>query len=84
MSNILQAISNIVDHPIPDILNHYKNISNNRINQVGDALEAFIKDAFANTINEVNFTNKSDIYSETFSWIGNSFQQHTRFNSQKW
>lgn len=72
MSNILQAIANIVDHPIPDILNYYKSISNNRINQVGDALEAFIKDAFANTISEVNFANKSDIYSETFSWVGNS------------
>ena len=72
MSNILQALANIVAHPIPDILNYYKNISNNRINQVGDALEAFIKDAFANTISEVNFANKSDIYSETFSWVGNS------------
>lgn len=71
MTDILQAIANIVNDPIPDLLSHYRNTSNNRINAVGDALEEFIKDAFANTINEINLGRKAKIYSETFSWLGN-------------
>lgn len=67
MSDILQAISNIVNNPLPDLLGHYKITSNNRIDAVGDVLEAFIKDAFANTLTETNLANKAKIYSETFS-----------------
>ena len=48
MTNMLQAIVNIINNPLPDLLSHYKSTSNNRINAVGDALEEFIKDAFAN------------------------------------
>lgn len=71
MTNILEAIANIANNPIPDILNHYKTISNNRINSVGDALEEYVKDALANTINEVNLRVKADKHSQTFSWLGN-------------
>lgn len=52
MADILQAIINIVNNPIPDLLSHYKIASNNRINAVGDALEEFIKDAFTNILNQ--------------------------------
>ena len=38
---------------------------------MGDALEEFIKDAFANTLAETNPGRKAKIYSETFSWLGN-------------
>ena len=62
MTDILRAIVNIVKNPIPDLLSHYKSMSNNRINAVGDALEEFIKDAFANTITENNLALKAKIY----------------------
>ena len=71
MTDILNAIANIINNPIPDVLNHYKTISNNRINAVGDALEEFIKDAFANTICEENLSIKVRKHSEIFSWLGN-------------
>jgi hypothetical protein len=51
MTNILQAISTLVNHPIPNLLDYYRSKSQNRINAVGDALEEYIKDIFADTIN---------------------------------
>lgn len=71
MTNILTASINIINHSIPDILKYYKVASKNRINSVGDALEAFIKDAFAKTITEDDLSEKLKKYSETFSWLGN-------------
>ena len=71
MTNILKAIFNIIHNPVPDILNHYQKISNNRINAVGDALEEYIKDAFANAIDEDNLRVRADKHSQTFSWLGN-------------
>ncbi|MCC0176076.1 NgoPII family restriction endonuclease [Waterburya agarophytonicola K14] len=71
MTDILKAISNIITNPVPDILNHYQAISNNRINAVGDALEEYIKDAFADTINEDDLRIRADKHSQTFSWLGN-------------
>ena len=50
MSDILQAIANIIRCPIPDLLNHYKTQSNNSINAVGDAPEGFFKDAYTRLI----------------------------------
>ncbi len=58
MTNILQAIATIINNPIPDLLSHYRSQSKNRINAVGDALEEFVKDAFANTIYETNLSKK--------------------------
>lgn len=71
MTDILKAIINIINNPVPDILNHYKTISNNRINAVGDALEEFIKDAFADTIQESDLGIKAEKYNQIFSWLGN-------------
>ncbi len=71
MTNILQAIATIINNPIPDLLSHYRSQSKNRINAVGDALEEFVKDAFANTIYETNLSKKNEIYREKFSWTGN-------------
>ena len=48
MTNILQAIQTIVSNDIPDVVDFYR--SQNKINAVGDALELFIKDIFADTI----------------------------------
>jgi hypothetical protein len=43
---------------------------NNRINNVGDALEKFVKDVFANAVN-VTAQNSNLAYSVTFSYCGN-------------
>ncbi|MEG4057236.1 MULTISPECIES: NgoPII family restriction endonuclease [unclassified Microcoleus] len=69
MTNILQAIATIINNLIPDLLSHYKIQRNNRTNAVGDALEHFVKDAFANTINEPELSNKLEKYDELFSWM---------------
>lgn len=68
MSNIVRAIINIVNNPITQ-LNEY-NTGHNRINNIGEALEEYIKDAFANTIgNNTNARNRK--INEVFSYIGN-------------
>ncbi|MDD2192245.1 MAG: NgoPII family restriction endonuclease [Bacteroidales bacterium] len=68
MTNILEAIVNIVNNPIVEIINHYT--GRNRVNNVGEALETFVKDAFANTIQEQDPQVKMTIHSENFSWLG--------------
>ena len=71
LSNILEAINNISLAP---------SISNNlittyssgiRINNVGEGLETFIKDAFSNSLLEENYSQKLLNYQEVFSWTGN-------------
>lgn len=69
MTNLLQAIKTIVDNPISDLVSYYQ--GKNRINSVGDALECFIKDLFADTLAESEQYNKMIRYSETFSYMGN-------------
>ena len=70
MTNILQAVRVIVNNRIPDVASFYR--SRNRINAVGDALEAFIKDTFANTVSETNESYKQEVYSNLFSYSGNA------------
>jgi hypothetical protein len=69
VTNLLEAIQNIVHSPISDLVSHYK--GKNRINGVGDALEVFIKDAFAGTINTSGESERLVKYSEVFSYAGN-------------
>jgi len=69
MTNILEAIVNIVDNPVVAIRNHYT--GRNRANNVGEALEMFVKDAFANTIQEQDEQVKNTQYNQVFSWLGN-------------
>lgn len=69
MTNILEAIVNIVENPIYTIRSHYS--GRNRMNNVGEALEAFIKDAFSNTIQAQDEQEKIKRHSEVFSWLGN-------------
>lgn len=69
MTNILEAICNIAQNPITEIRNHYS--GRNRMNSVGEALETYIKDAFANTIWEEKELQKIEKYNEVFSWLGN-------------
>jgi hypothetical protein len=69
MTNILEAIVNIANNPVVAIRNHYT--GRNRANNVGEALEMFVKDAFANTIQEQNEQVKNTRFSQVFSWLGN-------------
>jgi hypothetical protein len=69
MTNILEAIVNIANNPVVAIRNHYT--GRNRANNVGEALEMFVKDAFANTIQEEDEQVKNTRFSQVFSWLGN-------------
>ncbi len=69
MSNILKAIINITENPIIELKNNYS--GRNTINNIGEALEAYIQDAFANTINWVNLNSRKQAISNTFAYLGN-------------
>lgn len=69
MTNILEAIVNIANNPVVAIRNNYT--GRNRANNVGEALEMFVKDAFANTIQEQDLQVKNTRYNQVFSWLGN-------------
>jgi hypothetical protein len=70
MSNILEAITNIINNPVTNLKNHYS--GRNRMNNVGEALESYIKDAFANTLsNDFGEEQKLKKHSDVFSWLGN-------------
>ncbi|MDX8383097.1 MAG: NgoPII family restriction endonuclease [Ghiorsea sp.] len=70
MSNILQAILNI-DAATSTHLNEVGGGAN-RINNMGEALEGFVKNAFANTLNETDIDTIADKHDETFSYGGNA------------
>lgn len=69
MTNILEAIVNIVQNPIYAIKSHYS--GRNRVNNIGEALETFVKDAFTNSIQTEDELEKMRKYNEAFSWLGN-------------
>ena len=69
MTNILEAIVNIAQNPIYAIRSLYS--GRNRVNNIGEALETFVKDAFVNTIQTEDELEKMRRYSEEFSWLGN-------------
>ncbi len=69
MANILQAFITVVN-------NYQINITtvtqgNNRANNMGEGLETYIKDIFANTINETNEHIKLEQSEEIYSYQGN-------------
>ncbi len=68
MTNILEAICNIVQNPIFEIKSFYT--GRNRANSVGDALENYIKDAFANSFYINEEKERMKLFSENFSWLG--------------
>jgi hypothetical protein len=68
MSNILQAIKNIIENPVVQIRDFYT--GKNRANSVGEALENYVKDVFANTFN-ANDSQRNEKFSEIFSYLGN-------------
>lgn len=68
-SNILIAIKNLVQNPIVSLTAHYS--GRNRVNGVGNALEIYIKDLFANTFLCENEYTKLNAYNDVFSYTGN-------------
>lgn len=68
MNNIIQAIYNIYKCPVYNTGKHY--YAKNRANNMGDALEHFIKDSFANSYG-FNETEAMRAHAKTFSYLGN-------------
>jgi len=69
MPNILRAFINITQNPIINLVDYYN--GRNRINNSGKALEIFIQDAFAGTIDESNENRRLQRLEEVFSYQGN-------------
>lgn len=71
MKNILSAIISIVNDTAQNVVSHSPDGVLNRANQMGDALEDYIKDAFAGCIgkDDEEITEQRSL---TFSYLGNS------------
>ncbi len=70
--NIINAIINLVNDPITDLEKEYLNINTqNRANSLGDALEHYVKELFADALN-CDQNNKKKKLSEAFSYLGNN------------
>lgn len=69
MSNILNAIINIINSTQLKLGNYYN--SRHRANAEGDNLEEYIKDLFAGTEKEYNEQIRLQKISEVFSYLGN-------------
>lgn len=69
VTNLLTAITNLVNDPIIDLVSHYS--FSNRINNMGDALEFYVRDLFCNSLHEDDLAKKNLVYSQHFSYIGN-------------
>lgn len=68
--NIIDAIINIVKNPILELEKY--SISHNRANNMGDALEEYIKDIFSGTLFEKDKNKRIEIISKVFSYLGNT------------
>lgn len=68
--NIINAIINLVNNS-KFLLKETSN-SNNRANSVGESLEKYVQDLFANTFSCASEQERNEKLSEVFSYIGNS------------
>lgn len=69
-NNILKAIINLVKTPTYELKSFYN--THNRANNMGDALEEYIKDIFAGTYSITNEQERLEKISEVFSYLGNN------------
>lgn len=69
-ANIIKAVKAIVNNPIRDVVTYYR--SRNRINAVGDSLELFIKDIFADALFLQSEETRLAAYESTYSYFGNA------------
>lgn len=68
-TNIINAINNLITNPIIELKAYYK--SKTRANNMGDALEEYVKDLFAGTLSETDEQRRLNRISEVFSYLGN-------------
>ena len=68
MTNILEAVYNIVNQNNFKIRSLYS--GRNRANSMGEALEQYIKDAFADTFDLESEAERMKVYNQKFSWLG--------------
>lgn len=69
MNNIISAIINLVENPKTKLIR--KGSSHNRANNMGEALEEYVKDLFANTVDIEDEQIRNAAISATFSYLGN-------------
>lgn len=69
MSNIINALINLIQNPITDLQTNY--IGRNRANSMGDALERYVQDLFINGFN-LTESERLQAISEHFSYMGNA------------
>lgn len=69
MTNIIDAIINLVENPKFELKDYSE--SHNRANNMGEALEEYVKDIFAGTVNEKDKNARNQKLSEVFSYLGN-------------
>ena len=70
MANVIDAIINLIKNPVIQ-LNSKSDYVRNRANNMGEALEEYIKDLFAETIEEKDLQKRIAKHSEIFSYSGN-------------
>jgi hypothetical protein len=68
-SNALKAIISLISCPVLELFSDYS--GRNRANSIGEALETYIKDLFANTLSIKDKYEKIQNYNEIFSYQGN-------------
>lgn len=71
MGNILSAIKSIVSASSLDVIEESNEIIHNRANQMGDAFEDYVKNAFANCLGQ-SVRDIKHARNQTFSYLGNS------------
>ncbi len=71
MSDILTAIKAIVENSSKTVVESSQNKSQNRATQMGDALEDYVKNAFANCLGQ-DIRSIKHARNQTFSYLGNS------------
>lgn len=69
MTNIIDAIINLVTNPKFELKAYSE--SHNRANNMGEALEEYVKDIFAGTVNEKDENARNQKLSKVFSYLGN-------------
>lgn len=69
MNNIITAVINLINCPKYELKEYAE--SHNRANSMGGALEEYIKDLFAGTVDEIDATVRMERLSHVFSYLGN-------------
>lgn len=72
MTNVLVALKNLLEIKTNDLMGFYSGKIHNRANNMGDALEYYVKDLFCGTMNTQDFDDKEKEYSKYLSYGGNS------------